>query len=398
MPLSTASRTQRIDDIEWLRAVALLGVVAHHAQGNLFNWHPAWLARLQDHLDLWSGVDIFFVISGFVIARSLLPGLRACAGHTRLTAQRITAFYVARAFRLLPSAWLWLGLILLAAWKLNSTGVFGSVHTNFMATLAGIFQVANFRFADAFMRYPYGASFAYWSLSLEEQFYLLLPLLAMLLGRRIVWLLILAIAFQFAAPRGLLMMALRTDALAWGVLLALFSELSAFSRLEPHWLVGRRWLQLGLGLGLVALIAAVSADAKITIGHRVSMVAALATVLVWLAAYNRDYLSGGDSLVKRCMLWTGQRSYAIYLIHVPVFFLMCELWLRFTGAPAHGGIATTFILAIAAALMIALLAEANFRLLETPLRSMGKRLAARIRTNANIQISAPIDARGAEHV
>jgi peptidoglycan/LPS O-acetylase OafA/YrhL len=398
MPLSAASRTRRIDDIEWLRAVAVLGVVVHHAQDNLFSWHPAWLARLQNHLDLWSGVDIFFAISGFVIARSLLPGVRACAGHTRLAMQRIAAFYVARAFRLLPSAWLWLGLILLAAWKLNSSEAFGSVHTNFMATLAGVLQVANFRFADAFMRYPYGASFAYWSLSLEEQFYLVLPLLAMLLGRRIVWLLIFAIAIQFAAPRGLLMMALRTDALAWGVLLALFSELPAFSRLEPRSLAGRRWLQLALGLGLTGLIAAVSADEGVTIGHRVSMVAVLAVVLVWLAAYNRDYLSGSDSLVKRCMLWTGQRSYAIYLIHVPVFFLVRELWLRCTGAPAHGGVIQTLILAIAATLLIALLAESNFRLLETPLRSMGKRLAASIRTSTNIQPSAPVDARGTEHV
>jgi peptidoglycan/LPS O-acetylase OafA/YrhL len=379
-PLLSASnhRVRRIDDIEWLRAIAVLGVVAHHSQDNLFSWHPKWLVGLLSHLDLWSGVDMFFAISGFVIARSLLPQLDACAGRIRLAARQILAFWAARAFRLLPSAWLWLGLILIAAWRLNSNGIFGSLHANLMATLAGVFQVANFRFADAFASYPYGASFVYWSLSLEEQFYIALPLLALLLKRRIAWLLILVIVIQLVIPRGLLLMSMRTDAIAWGVLLALFSRLPAFARWEPRLLNGHRWLQCICGYGLVFAIAAVSASEVLAIGHRVSIVALLAATLVWIAAYNRNYLSGSDRFTKHLMLWVGHRSYAIYLIHVPAFFLVRELWWSFTGTEAHGGVKQTLIFFGAAALLIGFLAEANFRIVEMPLRRMGRRVAGRI--------------------
>ena len=369
---------RRIDDIEWLRAVAVLGVVVHHAQGNLFSWNPAWLASLLGHFDMWSGVDIFFAISGFVIARNLLPKLIASAAEFGKASRQVAAFWLARAFRLLPSAWLWLGLILLGAWQLNRTGAFGSVHTNAMATLAGVLQVANFRFADAFASYPYGASFAYWSLSLEEQFYLTLPLLVLLLRRHVGWLLVLLIFVQAIVPRTLLTMSLRTDALSWGVLLALAIQRPILERVRPHMLEGRRWLQRAVSLLLIASIAAISARVNWAVGHRISLIAALAIVLVWLASYNRNYLSGGDTPFKRFMVWTGQRSYAIYVIHVPAFFFVRELWFRLIGAQAQGGVVPTSVFFVAAAALIALLAECNFRLVENPLRRLGKRLANRI--------------------
>lgn len=374
---------RRIDDIEWLRAIAVLGVVVHHASDNLFEWRPAWLYRILGHFDMWSGVDIFFVISGFVIARKLLPLLDT---RPMRAAMRDTwAFWVARAFRLLPSAWLWLALMLIAAATLNGSGVFGSVHTNFMAMLAGMLQVANFRFAIAFGHFPIGTSFVYWSLSLEEQFYVVLPLLMLLLRKRVGLIVILAAAIvaQAFMPRfGMLLQVTRTAGLAWGVLLAMLSQTPAFPHLQPRMLEGRRWMQCLLGLALLATLAWISANVALPIGRRMSLVAILAILLVWLAAYNRDYLSGtGNGVVKRAMIWTGHRSYAIYLIHIPVFFLIREVWWRCTGAPAHGGAVQTLIFAAAAVVIIALLAEANYRIVEQPFRRYGRRLAKRLRGN-----------------
>jgi len=370
-------RRGRINDIQWLRAVAVLGVVIHHAQDNLFSWHPLWLARCLDRFDLWSGVDIFFAISGFVIARSLLPQLGACGRNLRVAVRRILAFWTARAFRLLPSAWLWLMLILLASAMLNRTGAFGSFHTNAMAGLAGVFQVANIRFADAFDRYNYGASFAYWSLSLEEQFYLILPILILGLRRWIVLLLIAVIVIQALLTRGLLLICLRTDALAWGVLLAWLSMRPGFSRWLPTQMGQHRNVPRLLGIIAIACIGMVSAAQAVPMGNRISIVAMLAAVLVWIAACNEDYLSGNNGIFRRFMLWCGSRSYAIYLIHVPVFFLVRELWFRWTGAQASGGILQIVTLTAAAALLISLFAEINYRVLERPLRSIGKRLSQR---------------------
>src|SRR5690606_16205729 len=67
----------RILDIEVLRALAVIGVVVHHARDNLFTWTSPGLERLAVYFGGWVGVDLFFVISGFVIARSLLPQLQS---------------------------------------------------------------------------------------------------------------------------------------------------------------------------------------------------------------------------------------------------------------------------------------------------------------------------------
>lgn len=94
----------------------------------------------------------------------LIPQLREAPTRQAFWEQA-RYFWIRRAFRLLPSAWLWLALILACCLLLNRSGAFGSLSANLAASLAGFLQVANFRFADSFYRYEYGASFVYWSLS-----------------------------------------------------------------------------------------------------------------------------------------------------------------------------------------------------------------------------------------
>ena len=70
---------RRIMDIEVLRAIAVLGVLFHHLQGSLFTDTVPLLEKIHAWAQPWWGVDLFFAISGFVIARSLIPALRgAC--------------------------------------------------------------------------------------------------------------------------------------------------------------------------------------------------------------------------------------------------------------------------------------------------------------------------------
>jgi len=242
---------RRIQDIELLRALAVVSVVVHHAHGNLFHWPTPLFDAFFRRFELWWGVDLFFAISGFVIARDLIPRLQGCNGVAEFWRNSVQ-FWVRRAFRLLPSAWLWLLLMLVACRFLNESGAFGTLSANLAATLAGILQYANFRFADSFFRYEYGVSFVYWSLSLEEQFYLLLPLLIFVSRRFLPWILVGVIAAQFFVWRTPLLMVLRTDALAWGVLLALASHKAFYVRLEPTWLL--RWRPLGLILAALLVL------------------------------------------------------------------------------------------------------------------------------------------------
>ena len=319
---------KRILDIELLRGLAVLGVVFHHLHGNLFSGSPALLDGINQRVQFWWGVDLFFAISGFVIARTLIPQLREAPTRQAFWEQA-RYFWIRRAFRLLPSAWLWLALILACCLLLNRSGAFGSLSANLAASLAGFLQVANFRFADSFYRYEYGASFVYWSLSLEEQFYLLLPLLILCLRRYLGWALLALVLVQFFSLRTPLLMVLRTDALAIGVLLALASLQPGYARWNP--------------------------------------------TLVWIASYDRDYLLSNGPL-KRLLVWVGARSYAIYLIHIPAFYLSRELCFRLGW---DAGERPLSLLAISLVLIV-VLSELNYRFVESPCRDLGSRLVKRL--------------------
>ena len=124
---------KRIMDVEVLRAVAVLAVLFHHLPDNLFTDPVPSLARIHEWAQTWWGVDLFFAISGFVIARSLIPVLQGCTtGQERW--QQVRHFWLRRAFRLLPSAWLWLAVILLACVFFNRSGAFGTLSANLQAT------------------------------------------------------------------------------------------------------------------------------------------------------------------------------------------------------------------------------------------------------------------------
>src|SRR5271168_83153 len=136
----TADR--RIDDIEVLRGLSVLMILASHLRQSLIPWGvPWWDHIIKYYFDLWPGVDLFFAISGFVIARTLLPSLAASPHPARTMA----AFWVRRFWRLIPSAWTWLGVILIASVVFNRSGAFDAFHTNFESVIAGMLSVANFR-------------------------------------------------------------------------------------------------------------------------------------------------------------------------------------------------------------------------------------------------------------
>ena len=370
--------SKRIMDIEVLRAIAVLGVLFHHLQGSLFTDPVPLLELIHGWAQPWWGVDLFFAISGFVIARSLIPTLQGCTTRQEYW-QETRNFWLRRAFRLLPSAWLWLALMLLACVFLNRSGAFGTLAANLQATLAGVLQYANFRFADSFFHYEYGSSFVYWSLALEEQFYLLFPLLILLFRRHLVWALLALVAVQILTVRTPLLMVVRTDALALGVLLAMWSVQPSYQRWQPTFL-RRPWAGISALIAIGLLLSFMATDRFTFASYRIGSIAVLSAVLVWIASYNRNYLMPAG-IVQRLLAWVGSRSYGIYLIHIPAYQLVRELIFRLqnAGLPSPAGHPiVTLLLAFG---LIVLLSELNYRFIEMPMRNRGAALVKRLGTS-----------------
>ncbi len=376
----------RIDDIELLRAVAIIFVLIQHIPGTLFPWLPPFGAGLlYTYFGGWDGVDLFFAISGFVIARSLMPSLAAAENVTAYLNAAV-AFWVRRAWRLLPSAWLWLAISLTATVAFNRSGVLGSFRACFEGAVAAILDVANFRMLLVFVnRFEFGVTDPYWSLSLEEQFYFLFPFLILLSGRRLRLVAGTGVLLQLFIPRigigaGMLASLLnnvRSDAILLGVLIAIWSTHPTYRLFEPVFLKRRPLVGAMLFAGLVVLLAAAGAVFLHIVPFQTGLVALISALMVLIASYNKNYF-WPDGLVKQVMLWFGTRSYAVYLIHFPAYAFTREIWYRLQppGTVFTDRFALRF--GYTAAILLVVLAELNYRLIEVPLRRRGARIAKRI--------------------
>lgn len=375
--------TKRIDDIELLRAIAILAVTIEHAEHNLITWHSRNFVWLLSYVRGWSGVDLFFTISGFVIARNLLPKLESST-NTREFFNTSLAFWVRRAWRLLPSAWLWLAVILLAVVIFNKSGSFRSFESAMAGTIAAVLQFANIRLIDCFARYECGANFYYWTLSLEEQFYLLLPLVFLISRKWLPYVLACLIISQLFIPlRQLLMLNLRVDGLLLGVLIAIWSRTASYQRCEPHFLSESAFVRLVVLISLLFVFGYTTAvsEASRLAPFRLSIIATISALLVWLASYDKNYLLS-VKILRTPMMWIGARSYGIYLIHPIVYAMIIEIWYRFSAK--KGPVSTMFNAShtvpfvLSAMIVILVLSELNYRWIEVPLRKKGKEISARI--------------------
>src|SRR5579862_8083236 len=159
MPQPLESRARYMPGLDGLRAVAVLAVIAYHLN---LGWAPGGLL----------GVGVFFVLSGYLITDLLLAS-RERDGHFRLG-----EFWKRRARRLLPALWVMLGVVVLWV-SIAKPAQLGVLRGDVVAALL---YVSNWWYA--LQHVSYFASFGppsplghLWSLGIEEQFYLVWPLL-----------------------------------------------------------------------------------------------------------------------------------------------------------------------------------------------------------------------------
>jgi peptidoglycan/LPS O-acetylase OafA/YrhL len=120
---------------------------------------------------------------------------------------------------------------------------------------------------------------------------------------------------------------------------------------------------------------------------KVGMVALISGLLVWLASYDAGYLLR-PGVASRALSWLGARSYAIYLIHIPAFFLVREIFYRLAGGNGSFGDSHFWPFVLTAGALILLLAELNYRLVEVPLRNRGATVAKRMMSAESVGRSA----------
>jgi len=381
-----SSQHKKIEDIEALRGLSIVFVLLAHIRILPYVEGSA-IMGIYRHFSFSIGVDIFFVISGFVICRSLVSQLSQTETPKF---QTIKKFWIRRIFRLLPTAWLWLIITFIITslfyiWTGNSV----QFSLNVKHVLAAFFNVVN-----AYSPYcwqncetlEFGSVFVghYWSLSLEEQFYLIFPLLLFCLNRSFfIAVLCAAILILFAWPRPLFVSYgsyFRIDGLCWGVLLGFAANTHLYANIQKR-LTSRPLLILAAAI-LIILIP-YTARHTTEFGadfHRTGfgLVALLSAGLVFIATLNKNLFTS-DTIVSRFLRRLGTYSYSLYVIHLILFvtvielFKQLDLWTIGQSYPLFYGLT-------ACAVMIGIsgvLSHLNYKYIETPWRNKGYEIAQR---------------------
>lgn len=323
-------------DIQALRGLAIALVLIDHA-------------ALPGFPGGFLGVDIFFVISGFLMTGLIDEGLQ----NRTFT---LKSFYIRRIRRLFPASYATLAVTAVAAPFLLDA----FEYRNFVGQLVGAFTfTANFFLWNQTDYFGSGAALKpllhTWSLSIEEQFYLVLPVLMMLLPmkRRLAAAIVLAavslclcLAVQQSSPSGAFyLLPFRAWELGFGSVVALLMRRAIIT---PG-----RYLPLRLICAAILIITPMLVGEE---GHP-----GLAALLVCLATAVLLVPGGdGEKLGKllRPMTWIGDRSYSLYLVHWPLFAFANNAFLQAVPLKLN-----VLLLAICF-----VWAEAQYRWVEQPFR------------------------------
>ena len=333
-----AGCTGRLPALDGIRGLAIIWVVLHNTTDLL----PPTLHGASHMLAFlvhggWIGVQLFFALSGFLITGSLLEAQRAT--------NYFRAFYARRALRILPLYYTVLVLLLIVAPELHLGPTVP--HATPRQQLSLWLFTVNWTQGE-----PYGFAH-FWSLAVEEQFYLFWPLIVHWLSARRLFTACLYVALISLVLRGIMAF---SGASSWTIYTATTSRLDALSlggagacllRIPA----ARAWLASRLTAASVAALALFVAGVPITHAYDTNAIQCQIfgyTLLAICCATLVTMVAAGDEQARRTILarvlcWAplrscGKYSYAIYIFHQLLNKLVGDPWMVTTFGshpPAH---------------------------------------------------------------
>jgi peptidoglycan/LPS O-acetylase OafA/YrhL len=339
-------------DIEGLRAVAVIVVILFHARISAFSGG-------------FVGVDVFFVVSGFLITRLLLNEIQ------RTGTISLPNFWARRARRLLPASVAVVVVTVIASQVLLSPIAQRPLASDAVAAGAFVINIVFARRLGDYFASQLGQTpsplLHFWSLAVEEQFYLFWPLALFALRRkprrylRLITVMMITVAcISYAIslwmtrthPTGAFyLLPARMWELAVGGLIAAAGP--AWRAVSPTWRAAAAWVGVA---GVVT--AVVSFDQSVAFPGSAALLPVLGTALIVVGGGSgAAWFAPAAALSHPALQWIGKRSYAIYLWHWPALVLAEAKWGPLSLAQR------TVAIAIAVAL-----AAGSVRLIEDPVR------------------------------
>jgi peptidoglycan/LPS O-acetylase OafA/YrhL len=352
--------SQRVLELDGFRAIAVLMVLVHHL---FYGWPTPALSRLPGIIRAplgrgWLGVDLFFVLSGFLITGILID--------SRESEHYFRNFYTRRVLRIVP---LYLTCILIMYFGYPGAGAYFRLSLLYLANFAYFFHV----------KVPHGPGI-FWSLAVEEHFYLVWPLVVRLFNG--VWLLCFTALIVMGTPilRGVCAhfgmnpelqiypySFFRFDGLALGAMLAIWVRSRYYSRSSAWTLAG-----LLLGTSLLIFLAGLpfgitgSKTVAGTAFHYTQAEFVFAGLMALALAYRGSKFTA--FLRWRPARITADLSFCIYLIHLTVgdFYYRLLHAMHFDDVARLGAVGSLVLRILVLVTVTFALAALSKRFLEDP--------------------------------
>jgi peptidoglycan/LPS O-acetylase OafA/YrhL len=375
--------TGYLPTLDGWRAIAVLGVIAFHSARIPF----LHLGAIQNVGDL--GVNLFFAISGILICSRLLQEEQV---HGRISLKR---FYIRRVFRILPPAFTYLFLIALL----------GKVHI--VRVVKGAWLAAAFFYRNYYFIRHSNVQWArltnhFWSLSVEEHFYLLLPAVLLLFRNRkrlialisVLVLLFSRIFYVITHPAlveklgGFTGLSCRTDvqivSLLWPAILAIVLSREDVRLRVAHWIRPRFVLSLIAVIGAIMLVAHRLLRMHLGTISYFGVVPLLFPIIILATLFHAESIPG-RILEWAPFRWIGRLSYSVYL-YQQLFFtaVRSQSVLRYLQRFPEDIIA------------VGVCAVGSYCLIEKPCMRLGHRLAPPVTAGRSDLADAPVSAPVAE--
>lgn len=334
-------------DIQGLRAVAVLAVMAFH-------FNPAWLPGG------FVGVDVFLVISGFLIADILL---KKKSHSDYALGATLRYFYSSRFQRIVPAYFVMLVIVALLSAVLFLPQDFNVFKKSLEKAAYFNSSIYFAGFGDYFAPANHEQPLLHtWSLAVEIQFYLLAPFLILLLPQRILAAVLVALLVGLTLVAEYRLRVIGAEQSTYYSLYARLPEffVGALAALYLH--SGGKGKNLS-GLGLLLILFAAVAQSRLgPFPGLVAFLPVLGSVLLMIQA---EPGSASRFLSHRALVWVGALSYSLYLWHWPVL-----AFLRYyTGAEVLDLTYSLYFI-----ILTLLLSVFSYYWIETPLRQSETRL------------------------
>jgi peptidoglycan/LPS O-acetylase OafA/YrhL len=389
--------TQRIPELDGLRGVAVLLVVTLHyiATSSFGGEFGSLLYRFKQVFRLgWSGVDLFFVLSGFLIGGILL--------EARDSPNYYQTFYMRRVHRIFPVYYAWILLYVLI--RIAGTRWIPGF---LPVTTAGLTHLPVYvLFLQNFTHLPFGTFDWYWflvtwSLAVEEQFYLIAPVVIRTLSRTSLTITLCAtvalapvlreVIFRFASPGNMYwntLMPCRADALAIGMLAALAwksGDIRSFLSRQKTPIYGAL-LFFFCGF-LILLKYFPGTDNHLTAIAGFSWLALFYVTLLLSVLVNPNGILG-RGMRSKWLMRLGVLSYCLYVVHVPINGILHAVLLGNRPSISTLPSAGVTLLATMVSLGIATL---SWKYFEGPMVRRGHRYSYRPRADFALEPSATVE-------